>query len=350
MKPRQYFPLGKAYGKAFCNRVEEANLLIGNAKNGKHSFLAAPRRYGKSSLCENAINKLKLPTSRVDLHVATSNKGIERAIIKGVVDLIGSSIGAVEKAIRSIKYQLKHLQPKLSVEAAGLQLELAVSQQSSSPEIIREALLLLENLLRTKNKQALMLIDEFQRIIEIAPDMGIEGGIRSAAQEMQNLSLIFSGSNRHLIENIFQDKGRPLYKLCKKIKLERISESHYLKHLNLAANKMWGSELPEDVFTKIMSLTERHPYYVNYLCDSLWDYSDKLPKYNDVEKVWDLMVEEERSDLLREFFSIPENQKKLLIYLASNPGDGLYSSSASTAMGMPSTSVPKTINTLLEKD
>ena len=72
--------------------------------------------------------------------------------------------------------------------------------------------------------------------------MGIEGGIRSAAQETEYLSLIFSGSNRHLIESIFQDEGRPLYKLCKKIRLGRIQEMHYKKHINKAAKSMWGSE------------------------------------------------------------------------------------------------------------
>ena len=52
MKSRQLFPLGKAYGSAFCNRIDETKKLISNIENGKHTFLVAPRRYGKSSLCE----------------------------------------------------------------------------------------------------------------------------------------------------------------------------------------------------------------------------------------------------------------------------------------------------------
>ena len=55
MRPRKYFPLGKAYGEAFCNRTEETRWLVGNLKNVKHSLLIAPRRYGKSSLAERAI-------------------------------------------------------------------------------------------------------------------------------------------------------------------------------------------------------------------------------------------------------------------------------------------------------
>lgn len=351
MKPRRYFPLGKAYGVAFCNRVAELKTLVGNIENGKHTFLIAPRRYGKSSLCEKAIGKLQLPLTRIDLHVTTSEKGIERAILKGIVDLIGQSVGSIEKAIQAIKNQLKNLKPKLSVEAAGFQLELEVSQQASTPEVIREALLMLEKLLQNKNQQAIMFIDEFQRVVEIAPDMGIEGGIRSAAQETQQLAIIFSGSNRHLIESIFQDEGRPLYKLCKKIKLERIAETHYQNHLNKAAQQMWKHNLPDAVFKQIMQLTERHPYYVNYVCDALWSLDSKsLPKLEDVNSVWEVIMEEERSDLLKEFFSITENQKKLLIYLAAKPGDSIYSAHATQIMGLASTSVPKVLYVLLAKD
>jgi AAA+ ATPase superfamily predicted ATPase len=350
MKARQYFPLGKAYGEAFCNRVNETMMLAGNVQNGKHSFIVAPRRYGKSSLCENAIEKLELASARIDLHIATSQKAIERIILKAVVDLIGKTIGSIEKVIQSLKYQLKHLKPKFSMDASKFHLEFEVSQNSSPPEIIREALLLLDELLRAKKKQAVMLLDEFQRVVEIAPDMGIEGAIRSAAQEMQNLALIFSGSGRHLIESIFQDEGRPLYKLCKKIKLERISQEHYKIHLNKAAQLMWKKELEMEVFLQIMKLTQRHPYYVNYACDALWSNSESFPKIDDVNEVWNLVVEEERSDLLREYFSMTENQKKLLIYLASNLGTNLYSTETSKKTDIPPTSISKTLRGLMEKD
>src|SRR6202795_4550878 len=97
MKHRQLFPLGKAYGKAFCNRAEETKKLIGNIESGKHTFLIAPRRYGKSSLCEKAFEMSHLPWSKLDFHLAVNVKDVERIIVNGVIDLIGKSIGSVEK-------------------------------------------------------------------------------------------------------------------------------------------------------------------------------------------------------------------------------------------------------------
>jgi len=353
MKPRQYFPLGKAYGKAFCNRKAEIKELMGNIENGKHTFLAAPRRYGKRSLCEAAIEKLGLPSAKIDLHVATSEKGIERLLLKAILELIGEAIGPVDKVIQNIKYKLKNLKPKLSFEATGVRLELEIVQEASPPETIREAILFLDKLLQDKNQDAVLLIDEFQRVAEIAPDMGIEGGIRSAAQETKHLAFIFSGSNRHLIESIFQDEGRPLYRLCKKIRLERISSEHYKDHLNIAAKIMWKAPLPQDVFEKIMTLTERHPYYVNNLCDSLWSLYDKLPDQKAVDAAWQSVIEADRSDLLKEFYSISDNPKKLLIYLAvqhSSKHENLYSTEIAKCIGMPTTSIAKALQLLLSKD
>ena len=67
-----------------------------------------------------------------------------------------------------------------------------------------------------------------------------------------------------------------------------------------------------------------------------------------------MVVNEERSDLLREFFSIADNPKKLLIFLASqvtkSTVNGLYSAEAEKQMGMPTTSIKKALNILLSKD
>ena len=70
MNFRHMFPLGLAYGDAFCNRVNETKKLVGNIESGKHTFLVAPRRYGKSSLCEHAFEQLNFSWSTIDFHLA----------------------------------------------------------------------------------------------------------------------------------------------------------------------------------------------------------------------------------------------------------------------------------------
>tara|TARA_R110002167_G_scaffold9519_8_gene43371 strand:- start:2151 stop:3272 length:1122 start_codon:yes stop_codon:yes gene_type:complete len=347
---RRYFPLGKAYGQAFCNREEETKKLIGNIQSGKHTFIVAPRRYGKSSLCEKAFQNCELENSTVDFHLAVTEKDVERLILKGVTELIGKSISKVDKLTSIIKITVKSLNPKFNITTGPLTLELEASSQSSPAENISEALLLLDRLLSEKDKQAVILFDEFQEVGVVAKGKGVEGAIRHSAQEMENLSIVFSGSNPHLIRNMFENERRPLYKLCKKITLNRITVDHYQKHLNKAANSLWGQNLSNESFNTIMDLTERHPYYVNFLCDEIWSESAKSPNINDVNTAWETIVGSEKSDLIKDFLNLSDNQRKLLIFMANYDSSEIFSNQSSIEMGIPSGSINRVVSTLIEKD
>ena len=350
MQSRQLFPLGKAYGKAFCNRTAEVKKLIDNVLNGKHTFLVAPRRYGKSSLCEKAFESIELPWSKLDFHLAVTSKDAERIILNGVSELVGKSVGSVEKFLHIIKKYTKKLQPKLTVGSDKLHLELELSKNNNPAESIAEALLVLEKLLRERNKQAVLLLDEFQEIGTMEDGKALEGAIRHAAQEMQHLALIFSGSNPHLLKNMFEDERRPLYKLCRKLVLERIEPQAYAPHLNKAAQATWHAHLSDSVFQQIMQLTECHPYYINYLCDELWSESTHLPTLASVNKAWNALVAEEKSDLLKDFFTLAPNQRKIMIHIANYGGKNLFSNEAAKTMEIAASSISRALTSLIDKD
>ena len=350
MKIRHLFPLGKAYGKAFCNRTLETKKLIGNIDNGKHTFLVAPRRYGKSSLCEHVFTQINFPWSKIDFHLALKEKDAERILIKGIIDLIGKAIGPVDKFLHVIKNNAKKLQPKFILGADAMKLELAISDESSPAENIAEALLILEKLLKEKNKQAVLLLDEFQEIGAMDNGRSIEGAIRHVAQETQQLAIIFCGSNPHLLKAMFEDDRRPLYKLCRKIVLDRIDALHYQKHFEQITQVLWNAPLNQTVFDKIMSLTERHPYYVNYLGDALCADCETIPTLVEVEQCWQQVVEEEKSDLLKDFFSLTHNQRSVLKHIANHSGNHLYSSQTAKMIDISSNSISRAVATLTEKD
>jgi hypothetical protein len=230
-----------------------------------------------------------------------------------------------------------------------MKLELALDEHSNPAENIAEALLLLEKLLQERDKQAVLLLDEFQEIGGMEQGRGIEGAIRHVAQETQNLAIIFSGSNPQMLTAMFEDERRPLYKLCRKLALDRIHEEDYKPHLNKAATSKWGKELTQPVIDEIMKITERHPYYVNYLCDELW-LDTTPPTLSSIKDAWDMIVEEERSDLVKDFVSLPDNQRKMLLYIANYGGHNLYASEVANKIDIPSGSIATAISTLIEKN
>ena len=351
MQAREYFPLGVATGAAFCNRTEEIALLEKNIQNGKHTLLLATRRYGKSSLALNVLKRAGLPYAEIDFYMATNEKIIEVYLLNAVVELIGKAVGPIDKLISSIKKYVKNLQPKLSIGTALITLELTSNQETDPATNVKEGLMLLEQLLEEKKKYAVLLMDEFQSVGVIAQGKGIEGAIRHVAQKTKYLTIIFSGSNRKLLKTMFEDETRPLYKLCWKLSLKRISAEHYKKHLQKAAHSAWKQALNDSVIQEIITLTERHPYYVNKLCDRLWTYYEKKPPtVSEVTKEWLEILKEEKSDAIKEISLLSLGQKNVLLLIAKNISIQLTSKQAILESQMTSSSILTALEGLEEKD
>jgi uncharacterized protein len=351
MRSRDYFPLGIASGTSFCNRTPETNLLIDNIKNGKHTLLMATRRLGKSSLALHALELGKEPYVEIDFYMATNEKIIESYILNGVVELIGKALGPIDKLLAAVKRYVKDLKPKINIGAAIFKLELTSETESDPASNVKEGLLLLEKLLEENNKHAVLLMDEFQNVGLIAKGKGIEGAIRHVAQKTKYLTLIFSGSNRKLLKTMFEDETRPLYKLCWQINVKRISAEHYQSHIQKAAQLTWNKNLSEEVINKIILLTERHPFYMNKLCYRLWTYcNENLPSIEDVSSAWLEILNEEKSDAIKEISLLSLGQKAVLNQIAKGKNVHLTSKETIFELQMTSSSITTALEGLEEKD
>lgn len=350
MRLREYFPLGIATGLAFCNRHSETDLLIENMQNGKHTLLIATRRYGKSSLALHALEKSKLPYIEMDFYMATNEKIIEQYLLNAIVDLMGVALGAVDKLIYSIKRYVKILKPKLNIEAAGLKLELKSDAESDPATNIKEALFMLEQLLAEKEQHAVLLLDEFQNVGVIAQGKGIEGAIRHVAQKTKYLTFLFSGSNRKLLKTMFEDETRPLYKLCWHLSLPRIQEEHYVTHLQKIAKLAWKKTFSQGQLNQIFLMTERHPYYLNKLCDRLFRESQLAASVEFINQTWEIILLEEKSDAVKDISMLSLGQKNVLYHIAKNPHLLLTSKESVLKLEMTSSSILAAAEALEEKD
>ncbi|MCL5261644.1 MAG: hypothetical protein M1561_08300 [Gammaproteobacteria bacterium] len=343
-----YFPLGLAKAEAFCNRIIEQEILHGNIKTTTHTVLISPRRYGKSSLAIKVIEDSTLVYEVIDLFVAKNAKAIEKHIIDGIQHLINKIITGPEQAIKSLRATLKHLNAKLTVGTSGVNIELVLSSVDSAANIL-EALQALDALLLRKKQKAIIFIDEFQQLGALSKGLGLEGAIRHVAQETRNIVFIFSGSNRHLLTHMFNDRNRPFYKLCREIRLDRISEQDYSNYLNYIAQKTWGENLSDEVQFAIFAYTDRHPYYMNVLCMRIWMYAKK-PTPENVKQLWQDYIFEERSKTINELSKLTANQYFMLNKIAHGDNKQLTGHIFLSAARIPSSSVVQALDYLRKSD
>jgi hypothetical protein len=343
------FPLGIAKNEYFCNRVLETEQLIRNIKSCTHTVIISPRRYGKTSLAYRAIHECGLPYVKIDLYMATDHKDIERAIIKGVNAIIAQVTGVTDKILNSIKSYMKTLKPTLEMGSDGIKLVLEASSSATPTENICEALQILNVILEKKEQKAVLLIDEFQEVERVAKNQGIEGAIRHVAQETENFAIIFSGSKRSLLKSMFNDRNKPLYRLCDEIVLDRIGENDYFDFVNKFAKKKWRQPIPPETFHHIIECTEQHPYYFNALLRSIF-LLETLPTQKDITHSWLQLAEKKRNDLFHETDILNVIQKKLLIAIANGINQELTSKNFLNEYKMASSSVIRGLEELIEED
>ena len=345
------FPLGLAIGEYFCNRGEERELLRNNITHNRHTLITSPRRYGKSSLVTFVLKTEKTPYTKIDFFVALNAKTIEEQLLAGIEEILTKTSSKVEHVIKEIKDYLVTSQWTVGIK--GLGITLIPKEGSDTALNIKEALQALEHYLAKKKKKAILFIDEFQELGLLPGAKPIEGAIRNVAQESQHLTFIFSGSNRHILANMFDDRSRPLYMLCSRIAVDRISEKHYVDFLNKFSIKTWGKKLPISICNEIFRVTERHPYYMNVICNYLWGNhkNDSIPPASKfVMKYWKEYAQTEKFRVAREVSNLSFGQKNVLAAIANGFVFELTSRKFQQKVNLSGSSLVKILKNLEEGD
>lgn len=347
---QEYFPLGMASGELFCNRVEEREQLTKNLNKGQHTILVSPRRYGKTSLVFQVFADLskKLINSNIDFLIAPDIHYVQNAILSCVGVAIPQILPHHKNITEKIKKFFSFSSSKLTLAASGPSIEFTHTQPP--PETIVEALTGLDKIAQEENKRVALLFDEFQQIGMLKNCESIEAAIRHAAERTKKVSYIFSGSDRHLLTEMFDDSARPLYHLCVKMPLDRIAAIEYNKHLQKLSLIRWQKTLSDEIIAAILACTKCHPYYVNLLCSQVWESASPIQDKTKILELWDKYVQSEQSRIAYELARLSPNQRAVIRVLATEsinqPGSQYFLEKAR----LPVASALQAIDALTAKD
>ena len=344
---QRYFPQGLAEEEFFCNREKERKLISNSILSHEHLVLVAPRRYGKTSLIARVLRENDFPGINIDLFFVLSQLEVTNIIAESVSQLINQMLPKSAGMARKIIDALAVLNPKISFNLLGQKLEINVKQPTEKN--ISELLLILDQFAIKFKIPCVVAFDEFQQIGELRENHAIEASIRHAVERSKFVSYIFCGSNRHLLNEMFSDKTRPLYHLCDLMTLDRINIESYKIFLGNLFQSKWSQLIEEDVFNEIASITECHPYYVNALCRRLW--RNKIaPQVVDVVSTWEEYVKQQSSWIINDVSRLTLTQRKLLTSLALCPTTEPHSETFLIFAKMTASTIQKTLQILQKMD
>lgn len=292
MNPRINNPFlisGYESPKYFCDREKETEKLLETLRNGRNITLTSPRRLGKTGLIKHVFHLLrqqdpKTATIYIDLYPTESLYDFTQAFSSAVLGQLDSSPVKVLKRIASL---FQGLRPSLTVDQVTGQpkvgLDIAVGTEAGTLEQVF-------NYLKQSGKTCYIAFDEFQQIARY-PEQNVEALLRSYIQDLHNVHFIFSGSQAHMLGEMFLSPKRPFYQSTSEITIGTIDEEAYFDFAT-AFFKDQGRTLQKEVFHQVYDLYEGYTWYIQMVLNRL---------YAKVGRPLDLaLVQESIRDILRE--------------------------------------------------
>jgi hypothetical protein len=256
---------------AFVDREHELERLKADLLAGQKIFLISPRRYGKSSLVQQALRAAaKRGALSVDVTVSSYSSYV--AFLEGYARALLTIEAKADRVRAWIADLLGALRPELRVEP-GSRLAIsfpAIRTQSDVSRLAEAVFALPARIAELRRRPLAVALDEFQAIN--AFDEGsheVEHSLRAAIQHQRQVGYVFSGSEPTLMERMLS-RSRPFYKAGPVLRLERIPADQFAAFVDQKFQKT-GFKPDAGLGSAIVELAGNLPYDVQRLAHETWD-------------------------------------------------------------------------------
>lgn len=283
MNPFEYRLIAK--GESFINREEEIKTILQTTKSGQNITIYSPRRYGKSSLILESFRRMEDRTTiYLDFNKVNSIKDLASNIIGSTIE---GSYSSLEKGFSFVKDTLLSLRPTFTpTQDGGISVSVRLVDDQKDLEM---ALKFPQKVAKKKNIDIVIAMDEFQRIRTLDGDT-LERLFRSVIQEQDKVTYIFSGSQVHMLKEMFESGDKPFFKSTKVMELERIPIDIFENYI---LNEFEKTDVQTDpsLIKQILNLTKGHPMRTKELCFELWNQNKSGREPRSLDELIDIMIE-----------------------------------------------------------
>jgi hypothetical protein len=300
------------------DRDDEAADLLDRVVDGRNTRLAAPRRYGKTSL----LRRVQYDAEQQDMQpvyvnffgvvsVADITERIERAYRE---QLQGKLRNWVEGVVRTWQPTAK---AKLGAPV-GASAELGVGPQHSQTPLL-DRLALPKRLHEKHGRRVMVVFDEFQDLLRA--DANIDAVFRSEIEQHGiAVSYIFAGSHPGMMAELFGNRKRAFYGQTGAVTLDVLRASDVADHISSRFADT-GRD-PGEALGPLLDTARGHPQRTMLLAHHLWKQS--TPRHPADTDTWQRALATAGVDLSDEFEALwrgySTTKQRLLAAIADNTG------------------------------
>ncbi len=277
---------------AFNNRRKELARLKANMAGGINTILISPRRWGKSSLVEQAA--IELRAERRNTRVAVLDMftcgTFEEFLENYARAVLAATSTGWEEQVRHAKTFFKAIIPKISI---GTELEGQVDIGFDWKEARKHAgdiLDMAERIAAAKKLRLVVCIDEFQDLKDWRDDLRMQKLMRAHWQRHKHVTYVLYGSKRHMMADLFDSSGRPFYRFGDLMWLQRIGIEHWTPFI-VERFKSTGKVIPADLATTLAATMKCHSWYVQQMAHFTWEITRRKAEHEGLERALELLLD-----------------------------------------------------------
>lgn len=286
------FVFGKiADGEDFTDRVLDTEKLKNNFRGLVNTIIISPRRWGKTSLVNHALEQMRDDKEYLVCKVDIFNCRTEAQFYQAYVNaILKASYSKMEEFIAAAKRYVGSFGPKLTLSDCSMQYELALGMDFKDKQYSYDEILdLPQKIALEKGKKFIVCIDEFQNVSSYDDSLGFQRKLRSHWQTHNRVGYCMFGSKRHILLDIFSNYEMPFYKFGDIMFLDKIDEEDWVKFI-VSRFADTGKKISEPVAQLITQKVDCHPYYVQQLSQLAWLRTKKLCDASIVEDTFESLV------------------------------------------------------------
>ena len=258
---------GYAGEEFFCDRIEETRTMVELLTNGNNVSLISPRRLGKTDLIRHCFQQQAIReryhTFVIDIYATNTLRDFVNVFGKAILEELkpkGKKVWETfVQTLRSIRSEISFDVNNNPVWGIGVGV-------SSTPEVTLDEIF---EYLNNADRHCMVAIDEFQQITHYSDNKNIEAALRTHIQRCSNANFVFSGSQRHLMGEMFASPSRPFYQSTTLFNLHAIPFEKYLDFavamFSKYGNKTIEREVVEQTYNKFKGVTANIQKIMNIL-------------------------------------------------------------------------------------
>jgi hypothetical protein len=359
MRKKNPFEYGSGLSaEALVDREQEIAEVVSAVDEGGKLFLIGPRRYGKTSVLKAAQKKATDAGSVVLRFNAEAYATLEDLMAAILAEATARLSGKLSQANQKVKRLFGRLKPEVIWELESQTFSVKIGAETDPGDESKQIPLLvevfngLERLAAQSGSPVGLMIDEFQKVIELGGDQA-EAQLRAAIQEHQSIGYVFAGSKTRMLAEMTAQPSRPFYHLGDRLYLKEVPREDFKQFL-IGGFKGGGFKVVDDAVELILDLAEEVPYNVQQLAHFCWDRlaasDEKQLTAEIVRASLDQLLAREDALYTQLWNQLTSIQQRVLIAVLKERGVEMYSARVTRKYGLSPASISRSLKTLQERE